>query len=78
MAEEVTQPDADKKPSEVVEAVQIIRKTGGEPPVIKKYTVTVETGIFKNGRLYAKGEQIDMPEETGNGFVALSEVEEVK
>ena len=78
MADETVNPGVEQKAPEVVEAVQIIRKTGGEPPVIKKYTVMVEAGIFKNGRLYAKGEQIDMPEETGTRFLALGEVEEVK
>lgn len=43
-----------------------------------KYVVTAEAGIFKNGKLYARGETIELQPKTAANFIAIGELEEVK
>lgn len=43
-----------------------------------KYVVTAEAGIFKNGKLYACGETIELQPKTAANFIAIGELEEVK
>lgn len=41
----------------------------------KDYKVTADDGLFKNGRLYEKGETIRLDELTASNFMELGEVE---
>lgn len=45
-----------------------------EPPVLKKYVVTAENGIFKRGKLHKKGDLVDLEEKTAQGFIKLNQV----
>lgn len=71
MAEEVT-PVVDNG------EVSITLTHSDSPAETAKYNVLVESGIFKNGKLYAKGETVEMTKQAGERFVALAQVEEVK
>lgn len=44
-------------------------------PVFVKATVLVEDGIFKNGKLYEKGEEVILNQFTAENFEKVGEVE---
>lgn len=43
-------------------------------PVLKKYVVTSENGIFKRGKLYKKGDLVDLEDKTAQGFIKYNQV----
>ena len=45
-----------------------------KPPPTKEYEVVAETGIFKNGKLYKKGEKILLIEKAAANFLASRDV----
>lgn len=49
---------------------------GGEPQVRRRYLVKKD--IFKRGRLWEVGEEIELDPETGQRFVDLDEIEELE
>lgn len=44
---------------------------------LKTYEVLAESGLFKNGKQYNKGEQIQLSEKTAANFLAINEIKEV-
>ena len=44
-------------------------------PPRKTYIVTSESGLFKNGKQYEPGDEIELDEKTAANFLALEEVE---
>jgi hypothetical protein len=43
-------------------------------PEKKEYEVVAESGIFKNGRQYEKGEKIFLTEQAANNFLASGDI----
>lgn len=61
--------------SQVVEEINIkVTRNAGEVERAP-YTVVAESGLFKNGKIYEKGETIELDEKTAANFIALGEVE---
>jgi hypothetical protein len=46
--------------------------------VLQKYQVTVESGIFKRGKLWKNGSIIELDKVTGQRFVNNKELKEIK
>lgn len=44
-------------------------------PERNKYTVTSESGLFKNGKQYDQGDIVDLDEKTAENFINAGEVE---
>lgn len=75
--------------SEVVEELNIKHVRNAKPVEKKKYVVTEgaarkstdesigSEGIFKNGKVYKPGDEIELDEATAKNFIELGEVEDV-
>lgn len=50
---------------------------GDEPTLLRPYRVTAEAGLFKRGRLWERGEQIELDPRTAANFLAVDEIEEI-
>lgn len=57
--------------------VTINKETAEVAPNRTTYVVTAEAGLFKNGRQYDKGEQIELDPATAERFKTLGEVADV-
>lgn len=44
---------------------------------MRRYRVTAESGLFKNGKSYHKGDEIELERASALNFVAINEVEEI-
>lgn len=53
---------------------------GNQAPTVelKSYEVTVEGGIFKNGKTYRKGSKVELNPATAARFIEAGEVKEAK
>jgi hypothetical protein len=47
------------------------------PPVLHEYEVICESGLFKKGKQYHKGEKILLPEKTAAAFVAAGDIKKL-
>lgn len=73
--------DEQKKTSNEGEVVEefTIKRVKNAPAVERKmYRVTAETGIFKNGKAYNQGDEIELDINTAANFKELGEVEDVE
>lgn len=50
--------------------------TNAIPEVRKTYVVVAETGLFKNGQTYKKGDKVELTEETAKSALAAGDVKE--
>jgi hypothetical protein len=48
-----------------------------KPPVMTEFEVTAETGLFKNGKQYSKGEKILLTEKAAANFLAAGEIKTI-
>lgn len=62
---------------EIKDEITITQEADTVPETWKKYRVTAEDGIFKRGKLWTKGEEIELDPATADRFKALGEVEDV-
>lgn len=55
---------------------------GGLPqptePERRQYEVAAESGIFKNGKTYKKGEKVELAIETAQTHIAAGDIKEIK
>lgn len=45
-------------------------------PEKKSYTVASKAGLFKNGKQYKQGDQIELDEQTAKNFIASGDIED--
>ena len=62
--------------SQATDEVKIDKATNPYEVERKPYVVAAESGIFKNGKLYAKGETIELDAKTAKNFAAAGDLEE--
>jgi hypothetical protein len=64
---------------EINDELKMQEKIGGENatvkvPELKEYEVTADSGLFKNGKQYMKGEKILLVEQAAKGFLDNNEI----
>lgn len=57
------------------ENVEVTKQSVEEIPARHEYTVTAESGLFKNGKQYDKGDTVQLDEQTASRFKEAGEVE---
>lgn len=61
--------------AKVTDEIETAVEPSADIPVRLPYRVTVEGGIFKNGKLYEMGEVVELDEVTAGRFMEIGEVE---
>jgi hypothetical protein len=61
--------------AKVTDEIETTVEPAAGVPVRRSYRVTVEGGIFKNGKLYEQGEIVELDEVTAGRFMEIGEVE---
>lgn len=57
--------------------VEITQDTPDETPERKVYKVVSENGLFKNGKQYDAGAEIELDDKTAANFIAAGDIEEL-